>query len=103
MVSVKGSGIIGFGLWVLVLGVSISAARASIIDVNSNTIGIGEFNVEGGGSDEPDVAIAASLGCRRYGLRVGIVLQHRLQHVRCINGHLYPDRITLRPLWATLR
>jgi len=59
MVSAKGFGIFGLGLGVLVLGVGIPTAHASIIYVNSDA-GPDEFNVENGGPENPDVTITVS-------------------------------------------
>jgi hypothetical protein len=58
MLSAKGLSIFGFGLGVLVLGMGIPAAHASIIDVNSDA-GPDDYNVENG-IENPDVAISVS-------------------------------------------
>jgi hypothetical protein len=62
MVSAKAFRHFGLGLGVLVLGLGIPSARASIIYVNSDlgSDGTDEFNTVNGGPDNSDVAISAS-------------------------------------------
>jgi hypothetical protein len=59
MVSTNGFRSFASGLGVLVLSLGLPAARASIINVQSNG-GLDEFNVENGGLPNPDVAIDVS-------------------------------------------
>jgi hypothetical protein len=59
MVSAKGYRIFGLALGVLLLGMGIPAAHASIIYVNSDA-GPDEYNIANGGPQNPDVAITAS-------------------------------------------
>jgi hypothetical protein len=56
MASAKGFRVFGLGL---ILGAGIPAAHASIINVDSNTVGLGEYNIQDGNVGS-DVAVAVS-------------------------------------------